>query len=199
MGTRHLTMITNDDDTGYLVAQYGQWDGYPEGQGLNIVNILNEYGIDSIRSGLKNCVIVDQEYVLSMWKKIGAHGDFATLDQSEQFFKKYPSLSRDTGSNIIKIIIDSVRTGEKVPIELDIDFAYNGLFCEYIYVLNMKTNQLEVYAGLWKKEMNESERFFGEQDEHGYAPPRIVAKFNINELDESFVDKTYKSIENLQL
>lgn len=28
MGTRHLTAVVIDGD--YKVAQYGQWDGYPE-------------------------------------------------------------------------------------------------------------------------------------------------------------------------
>lgn len=32
MGTRHLTAVFVDGE--YKVAQYGQWDGYPEGQGL---------------------------------------------------------------------------------------------------------------------------------------------------------------------
>lgn len=31
MGTRNLTAVYLDGQ--YKVAQYGQWDGYPEGQG----------------------------------------------------------------------------------------------------------------------------------------------------------------------
>lgn len=33
MGTRNLTAVYLDGQ--YKVAQYGQWDGYPEGQGHN--------------------------------------------------------------------------------------------------------------------------------------------------------------------
>ena len=32
MGTRNLTAVYLDGQ--YKVAQYGQWDGYPEGQGI---------------------------------------------------------------------------------------------------------------------------------------------------------------------
>ena len=32
MGTRHLTAVHVDGE--YKIAQYGQWDGYPEGQGM---------------------------------------------------------------------------------------------------------------------------------------------------------------------
>jgi hypothetical protein len=38
MGTRHLTMVVSNNET--KVAQYGQWDGYPEGQGVTILTFL---------------------------------------------------------------------------------------------------------------------------------------------------------------
>ena len=40
MGTRHLTCVVKDGD--YKVAQYGQWDGYPSGQGIDILTFLRE-------------------------------------------------------------------------------------------------------------------------------------------------------------
>ena len=38
MGTRHLTIVAAAG--GYPVAQYGQWDGYPSGQGVTALNFL---------------------------------------------------------------------------------------------------------------------------------------------------------------
>ena len=35
MGTRNLTIVYYDGD--YRVAQYGQWDGYPEGAGIEVL------------------------------------------------------------------------------------------------------------------------------------------------------------------
>ena len=32
MGTRNLTMVIQDQQT--RIAQYGQWDGFPDGQGI---------------------------------------------------------------------------------------------------------------------------------------------------------------------
>src|SRR4051812_12220434 len=38
MGTRHLTCVVQNGE--YRVAQYGQWDGYPDGQGETVVAFL---------------------------------------------------------------------------------------------------------------------------------------------------------------
>lgn len=38
MGTRHLIAAVIDGE--YKIAQYGQWDGDPEGQGLTVLDFL---------------------------------------------------------------------------------------------------------------------------------------------------------------
>lgn len=38
MGTRNLTCVVKNNK--YVVAQYGQWDGYPTGQGQTIVEFI---------------------------------------------------------------------------------------------------------------------------------------------------------------
>ena len=44
MGTRHLICVVKDNE--YKLAQYGQWDGYPEGQGVNILRFLRDFDRD---------------------------------------------------------------------------------------------------------------------------------------------------------
>ena len=39
MGTRNLTMVINQKGE-KKVAQYGQWDGYPSGVGVSVLNFL---------------------------------------------------------------------------------------------------------------------------------------------------------------
>ena len=39
MGTRNLTIVRNKEGI-IRVAQYGQWDGYPEGQGITALNFI---------------------------------------------------------------------------------------------------------------------------------------------------------------
>ena len=40
MGTRNLTMVIQNQET--KIAQYGQWDGFPDGQGITILTFLQD-------------------------------------------------------------------------------------------------------------------------------------------------------------
>jgi hypothetical protein len=44
MGTRHL--IAAKIDGVYKLAQYGQWDGYPDGQGVAVLDFLAAFKED---------------------------------------------------------------------------------------------------------------------------------------------------------
>ena len=41
MGTRHLICVVSDNQ--YRIAQYGQWDGYPEGQDFSQDSLFCEW------------------------------------------------------------------------------------------------------------------------------------------------------------
>lgn len=53
MGTRNLTAVYLDGQ--YKVAQYGQWDGYPEGQGITVLTFLLSLAVTLVRASLKWC------------------------------------------------------------------------------------------------------------------------------------------------
>ena len=40
MGTRSLTVVVHNNEV--KVAQYGQWDGYPKGQGKTLLSFLKD-------------------------------------------------------------------------------------------------------------------------------------------------------------
>ena len=47
MGTRHMIGVVSDGK--YRVAQYGQWDGYPSGQGVGILEFLIDGNLDALK------------------------------------------------------------------------------------------------------------------------------------------------------
>src|SRR5574337_1233174 len=58
MGTRNLTAVMMNGE--YKVAQYGQWDGYPEGQGKTILEFLSGDGnIEKLKSALQRVRFLD--------------------------------------------------------------------------------------------------------------------------------------------
>ena len=54
MGTRHLIEVKLDGEL--KVAQYGQWDGYPTGQGVKIADFIH-YKMDKkkFKAALRKC------------------------------------------------------------------------------------------------------------------------------------------------
>lgn len=55
-----------------------------------------------------------------------------------------PSLARDTGAGILKMIADAE---EPVPVQPEVDFIADGLFCEWAYVVDLDVEVFEVYGG----------------------------------------------------
>ena len=94
MGTRHLqTVITKEGET--KIRQYGQWDGYPSGQGIDILKYLRSGDLDKYHENLCKIPLIT--------KKQGK-----TVDRDPQWAINYPYLSRDCGARIHKMIEDGI-------------------------------------------------------------------------------------------
>lgn len=60
MGTRHIIKIIVDGKT--KISQYGQWDGYPTGQGDDIAKYIKMgYLDDTFINALRECEWADDE------------------------------------------------------------------------------------------------------------------------------------------
>ena len=92
MGTRNLTMVISNGET--KVAQYGQWDGYPDGQGKTALEFLRGVDLEKFKERLKSI-------------------HWLTKEQSEEidklpdwlWQKLHPYLSRDRGADILNLIM----------------------------------------------------------------------------------------------
>lgn len=135
MGTRHLTKVI--DSTGRTrVAQYGQWDGYPDYTGTNILDFISRFKVlDKIETNLKKVHFITDEEVEQL------------LQGVDDINSVYPSLSRDTGCDILKVIVYS--TGYTLPLVDSSDFESDTLFCEGVYTLNYQTKTyISTYGGV---------------------------------------------------
>ena len=148
MGTRGLTKVTSGGKT--KVAQYGQWDHYPEGQGVTILTFLKQFKGDytpfikrlkDVRFATKK----DEKEVETFMKSIGVTDGWMDGDQAGKYHEKYPLLTRDNGAGVLQMIMDSKE--KKMFLTDSSSFVDDGLFCEWWYHIDFDHNVFEVYNG----------------------------------------------------
>ena len=135
MGTRNLTKVIKDGEV--VVAQYGQWDGYPSGQGLTgFFAITKDDVLAGLEANLNLIYYPSQDELSAIFKPFedGSGPGMITYDSGKLFAEKYPSLTRDTCTEILYVIANAT---EPVPIRLDIEFENDELFCEGVYEVNL--------------------------------------------------------------
>lgn len=191
MGTRNLTMVVSNGKT--KVAQYGQWDGYPEGQGKTILSLLKRIDAASEWARFKD-KIDNLNWLTEMQSK--------KVDKDKNWDINYPYLSRDAGGEIINAIHFGKMNvhadiGKKKEIDVKIigltngeDFASDSLFCEWAYVIDLDKETFEVYKGFNTSPLESTERFYDEHfkpDEsevikERYYPIKFLKSYALNKL-----------------
>lgn len=181
MGARHLTIVVLNQE--YKVAQYGQWDGYPDSAGARIVDflrkILKNDDLDRFTSKVSRCSFIKENQLQEILR------DDPELDKTPQF-------SRDTGCEVLRFILNS-STG--LLLNSHIEFAADSLMCEFAYVIDLDKQRLEVYRGFNTEPIESGERFFtlsylserNHKDfpsENKYYPIRLACWYDFNDLPD---------------
>ncbi len=185
MGTRNLTLVLLNGE--YKVAQYGQWDGYPSGQGLGVLNFLRTMEIDKMRTALDHVKFPTNEEAKELAAKVDTDGKIDGVD----WMKVYPQFSRDLCAKILSLVYYNKE--EILLLKNSLDFAADSLFCEWAYLVNLDNDTLEVYKGFNKSSLGDTDRFLFLEDkaEDGYHPIKIVKSYPLSALptDEDFVSE----------
>ena len=178
MGTRGLTMVIEQEKP--VIAQYGQWDHYPSGQGATILDFLRKNDLKAFREKLKNIRFINESEVEEIDRKSKA-------DKNYNWIKEYPQMSRDVGGDILEMAMK--HEGEFL-LQDHSKFAGDSLFCEYAYVVDFDKNTFEIYKGFNKTPLVEGiDRFFSyfEQPEHRtdvYYPVKLLKSYSLDELPD---------------
>jgi hypothetical protein len=170
MGTRNLTLVKNNGE--YKVAQYSQWDGYPEGQGFIVVNFLNQSGFDIelFKNKINNII---------HWSS----KDIDKLDENIDY-DSYPELAIDLGTDVLYSIYNSKIT----KVNLSINFASNSLFCEWAWCVNLDTNCLDCFKGFQTEPLSNDQPFYFLQDKmtkkDEYYPIKLICSIPFDEVSK---------------
>lgn len=167
MGTRHLILAVIDGE--YKLAQYGQWDGYPDGQGMKVVDFLKNADLDAFKDGLRKTIFLDESVSRSD-------------EEWEKLYIDNPQFSRDNGARILQMICDI----PSLLLRNNIEFAGDSLFCEFAYLIDMDNNILEIYTGFNYSPLTSSDRFNFLPSKRGqsgtYYPIKIVGAYSFDDL-----------------
>jgi hypothetical protein len=180
MGTRHLICVVLNGE--FKVAQYGQWDGYPSGQGAGILEFLKtKLDHEQLSAKLGLCRWGTQEEIHETWKECGADDSgWVNMEVSDKHKGKYPHLCRDTGSDILSLVQNSENG---LMLDNSFNFASDSLFCEWAYVVDLDRKTFEVYEGFNKEPLSKDERFYAESpDDKGYCPVKFVKQYDLDNL-----------------
>ena len=157
MGTRNSTLVKINKKI--KVAQYGQWDGYPSGQGVTILETLRNCNLDELKEKCSKVTQIKDYKLKYLWSEahdlVGKEENdskigFVSVEVADKFKSMHPHLHRDCGGEILKHILNGVN-----EVDLDLDFAIGrgGFFgCEWCYVVDFDNNVLQVYSGTYTKE-----------------------------------------------
>lgn len=180
MGTRNLTIVISNGKT--KVAQYGQWDGYPEGQGQTILKFLREVNLKEFKASI--------DKLKWLTKK-----ECTLLDKDEDTYTKHPYLSRDCGGQILGAIHYGTMNvseglGKRKDIKVNVlglidstNFVNDSLFCEWAYVVDLDKGTFEVYRGFNQSQLAETERFAPNQkSDDGYYPVKLFKTHKLSKL-----------------
>jgi hypothetical protein len=205
MGTRNLTMVQKNNKL--VVAQYGQWDGYPSGQGALVLGfakkISSKLNRIKFEKQLKKCVSITENECEKLYESVlgpsYSKDGWITIEQSNKLKNAFPTLHRDTGADVLDIIFHS--KDEIIYLEDSSSFAGDSLFCEWAYLINLDTNQLEVYRGFNKKPLKKSERFYSmSRSNNGYHQIKLLHTYDIDNLpkEKDFINLLENKVNELQ-
>lgn len=173
MGTRNLTCVMLNGE--YKIAQYGQWDGYPEGQGTTVLTFLKETNLNDFINTLNKIRFLTQKEYEEIISDHTNNGVITLGGKHEKYWKEnLQHIDRNLGAEIL----EWVRDKKANKLKNSISFAGDSLFCEWCYVVDFDENTFEVYRGFNKKKITDG-RFNSDDpvlEKEGDYEPVILAK-----------------------
>jgi hypothetical protein len=179
MGTRGCYGFRKD---GQDKLTYNHYDSYPSCLGKNIVDFIQSTSIEEMKNIFEKIVLVkdkdlpsDEELVL--WKLT----DTISLGK----FDWYSFLSEYQGD------LSYYKKDDAKYMENGNDFIKDSLFCEWAYIINLDTNELEVYKGFQSEphENRYTDYVYESNSGDKYYPCRLVATYDLDNIPDNVMEQ----------
>ena len=190
MGTRHLIMVQQNNEI--KIAQYGQWDGDPGGQGASLLLFCKKHLQELIKVLPKITFLTDAEH--NAFVKDLHNKNYKAMIYNNTF------INRALSVNVLYSIIES--NSNIIKLYNDFAFGYDSLQCEWAYCINLDTMQLEIYKGFNKNKLEPTERFYRDTPIYTNRPEdwygvRLLKTYNLKRLptEDIFVKELTSDVE----
>ncbi len=154
----------------FKVANYGQWDWYPMGQGEWVRAFLAEVDINIFKEKISACRAITNE-------------EIEAIPEIPDWPQKYPWLSRDAGSNILKYIME-----DKSVLKMANDCLVPNMLIEWSYLINLDAMTFSVYE--WT--ILTSEKYVRKPNDNKPAVPLHVYSLDNIPTEEQWTKKYSK-------
>jgi len=157
MGTRGAVGFRSENQDR---VQYNHFDSYPSGLGQDVLTFISKSNIDDLQKIASSIQLVNQDDVPSQ-SQIEDCQKWTDLTVGEGTNESWYCLLRNAQGNL-----KAYAEGLKYMLDAH-DFLIDSLFCEYAYIINVDTKELEIYSGFNEKSRIRMGRYAKLQVEKG--------------------------------
>jgi len=156
---------------------YNHFDSYPEALGVSILRFCHNTSVERMNEIFDNIQLVDEFLSKPTPEQQNECEKYLDLSVSSQSPEDWYCLLREAQGGL-----DAWAEGLKYMIDSR-DFLKDSLFCEWAYIINLTTNELEVYRG-FQKEPDEDNRYYTPQplSAPGYYSCKLIATLPLDDL-----------------
>lgn len=162
---------------------YNHFDSYPTGLGKVIQDFILKSSIEELNE-IYDKIILQDSSIKPTEKQIEECKKYANLEVSSQKITDWYCLLREAQGNpfVYKDDCKYMLNGR--------EFMYDGLFCEWAYIINLDQNTLIIYEGFSQK--IEPNRYYNKDYEYHLhlreeVPLDQLHKFDMEKLEEEDV------------
>jgi hypothetical protein len=159
---------------------YNHFDSYPSGLGNKVLEFCQQTSVAKMKAICDRIILVDLDHPVS-GEQIAECCHYYCKDVSKGTPRDWYALLRKSQGDL-----DAYKKGLRYMIDYN-DFIRDSLFCEYGYIVNLDTGQMEIYIGSQKKPQI-GNRYGKDPNPEGYYPCALVKRFPLDCLPESLDD-----------
>jgi hypothetical protein len=170
---------------------YNHFDSYPDGLGRPMLDFIKQTTDEQLREIATGLIMVDENVPASP-DQIAECGQYFDEAVGSRMSSDWYGLLRNAQGEPMEYT-----KGLKYMIENN-GFAYDSLFCEYGYIVNLDKGVLEFYEG-FNKDVNAAGRYAMTEvtDDRPYAGIVHIKDYSFDEIRSSTIDAIIEDMQKM--